>query len=62
MCLNFVEKLPSKTCIKDEGKWFKFHVLEIYIYIWLVYEIAMHQIMAVYFTCMKVINICTSKQ
>lgn len=35
---------------------------DIYIYIWLVYEIAMHQIMAVYFTCMKVINICTSKQ
>lgn len=32
MCLNFVEKLPSKTCIKDEGKWFKFHVLEIYIF------------------------------
>lgn len=32
------------------------------IYIWLVCEIAMHQIMAVYFTCIKVINICTSKQ
>lgn len=33
-----------------------------YIYIWLVCGIAMHQIMAVYFTCIKVINICTSKQ
>lgn len=32
MCLNFVEKLFSKICIKDEGKWFKFYVLEIYIY------------------------------